>query len=118
MTDRVVKAFEFAQESVKQLIGLATGIIALSITFSKEFASHPDSAKSLAMWAWGFLFVSVVVGVWTLNALTGSLDPMTHREDETTPSINGWNVRIPALLQILLFLIGLFLIVRFGALSI
>ncbi len=37
MQDRQKKAFDFAAESTKLLITLSTGMIALTITFPKEF---------------------------------------------------------------------------------
>jgi hypothetical protein len=111
MDDKTSKAFDFAQESVKQLITLATGVIALGITFAKDFVSAvPAGARSLALWSWGAFLLSVLFGLWALLALTGTLDA----EASVPVSIRGTNVKIPATLQILFFVIGLSLTVWFG----
>lgn len=114
MTENVKKAFDFAQESAKQFITLATGIIALSITFSKDFVQHVGpSARVLALVSWGTYLASVLFGLWTLLALTGSLEA----KDGTPPSIRGKNVILPAILQILTFFVALVLTVVFGAIA-
>ena len=112
MDENVKKAFDFAQDTTKQLITLATGIIALSITFAKDFLGHvSDAARGWALASWGAMLVSIFFGLWTLLALTGSLQP----NDPSIPSsTRGTNVVIPAALQILTFFVGLALIVVFG----
>ncbi|MGH7696780.1 MAG: hypothetical protein ACRENH_17455 [Gemmatimonadaceae bacterium] len=115
MDERMQKAFDFAQESTKQFIALSTGIIAVSITFSKDFVSTVDgSAKVLAVVSWGFFLFSVFCGLWVLMALTGTLEP---NDPNTKPSIRGKNVTIPAGLQSLTFFIGLLLTVLFGIIA-
>ena len=106
------KAFDFAADTTKQLITLATGIIALAITFSKD-----------------------IIGASELLALTGNLQPMSKTNNvniEKTDieansnelnnycetNINTKNVKIPSILQILSFIIGLILTVLFGVNSI
>ena len=69
------------------------------------------AAKCLIGASWVLLLLSVIAGVWTLLALTGSL---AQTSAPTAQSIFGLNVRIPAILQILLFLGGLILTVWFG----
>lgn len=69
--------------------------------------------------------LSVFCGVWTLLALTGSLEHQSKQEEETQPaeeavaqgarpSIYGSNITLPSLLQIGTFLIALALTVWFG----
>lgn len=73
MDEKDKKAFDFAADLTKQPITLATGTIALTITFSKDFLQKtPASARLWALWAWGVLLASVVFGIWTMMALTGS----------------------------------------------
>lgn len=114
MDNKTEKAFDFAQESVKQLIGLATGLIALSITFSKDFVTTvPAGARTVALCSWAAFLASVLCGLWALLALTGTLEA-----DASVPvSIRGKNVTIPATLQIGLFVVGLSLTVCFGFLA-
>ena len=112
MKDQQKEAFDFARDTTKQLITLATGIIALEITFAKEFVGTlSESVRLYALLSWLAFLLSVLFGVWTLLALTGTLEA----EDEPVPiSIRGSNVKIPSMLQILLFLAGLALTVVFG----
>src|ERR1039458_2282713 len=70
MDEKDKKAFDFAADLTKQPITLATGTIALTITFSKDFLQKtPASARLWALWAWGVLLASVVFGIWTMMAL-------------------------------------------------
>lgn len=112
MDDEIKTAFEFARDSTQQLITLATGIIALAITFSSDVVENPSStAKLLAGLSWGALLLSVFFGLWCLLALTGTL------ADGGT-SIRSRNITIPSILQILTFVGGLVLTVVFGVLAI
>lgn len=112
MDERTKKAFDFAQDATKQLLTLSTGIVALTITFSKEFIGNvPFSARPFAIWAWAVFVVSVVCGVWTLLSLTGELDRGSG------DGVYGWNVRLPSLIQVVTFLTALTLTVIFGVLA-
>jgi hypothetical protein len=110
------KAFDFAQDATKQLLALATGIIAVSITFFKDFATHaPGYARTLFAWSWVVYLVSVVAGVWTLGALTGTLQPLRPKgPGGEGPSINSGNVRLPAVIQLVCFAAGIVLTVVAG----
>lgn len=113
MDEKTKKAFEFAQDTTKQCITLAAGIIAVSITFAKDFVGGNvgETARWFALSAWAVLLLSVFFGLWTLMALTGTLE----QEDSEIPiSIRGRNVTLPAGLQMLTFFLGLLLTVLFG----
>ena len=113
MDEQRKKAFEFAQEVAKQLITLATAVIAITLTYSKDFATHATgNTRHLVTFSWYFLLISVLFGLWTLMALTGNLE--TAAANNTAPSIRTPNVTIPACLQILCFLIGMLLVILFG----
>lgn len=113
MDDKEKMAFEFAQECTKQFLTLATGIIALTITFSKDFLQGaPPNARPFAYWSWGFFLVSVSFGLLTLMALTGTLQPLDRKIKLT---IQGKNIRTVAGLQIMTFFAGLLFVVLFGA---
>jgi hypothetical protein len=110
------KAFDFASETTKQLLALSTGIIALTITFSKDFVHQvPARAVTFLVWAWLSYLMSIVFGIWTLMALTGTLQPKINTI--APPRIWGRNVTRPSSLQILSFLIGLVLTICFGIAS-
>ena len=69
-------AFEFAADLAKQLITLSTGILVLTITFTKELLKRISSRK---LWflklAWIGYFLTIVFGIFSLMALTGKLAP-------------------------------------------
>ncbi|GJL78273.1 MAG: hypothetical protein NPINA01_12620 [Nitrospinaceae bacterium] len=105
-------AFDFARDTTKQLITLSTVIIAFTVTFSKDFLGTPDDfGRSLVVVSWISFLVSVIFGVWTLLALTGTLEPEGEGNEA---SIRGKNVTLPSLLQIICFLVGLGFTVWFG----
>jgi hypothetical protein len=116
MDEQRKKAFDFAQETSKQLITLATGVIGLTITFGKDFVGSVHGfPRCLAVMSWALLLASVAFGLLTLMALTGSLEPAAG--DPAAPSIRGGNVTVPAIIQVLLFFLGLLLAVLFGILA-
>jgi hypothetical protein len=114
MEEQTKFAFECARDTVRQFITLATGIIALTITFSKDFVgpSVPPSARVFAIVAWGFFLTSLFFGLWALMALTGTLE--STEDSRTKLSIRRRNITIPASLQILLFFLGLLFTIVFG----
>ena len=116
LDDRAKASFDFAKESTKQIITLATGIIALTITFQKDILSTgqiPAEAKLYAPLSWLFFLLSVIFGLWTLLALAGTLDPRSQGE----PSIYGKNIIIPSIIEVLCFVTGLGLTVWYGYLA-
>lgn len=116
MEPRSQKAFEFASNSVKQLITLSTGIVALTITFAKDILHGVSlGPRALLIGAWLVYLLSITFGVWTLLALTGSLEPEgADPQNWPRASIRGKNVKIPSVLQVLSFLLGTLLTVAFG----
>ena len=116
LSDATAKAFDFAQDVTKQVLTLATAIIAVTITFFKDFAGHATYATKVVMGcSWIAYLVSVILGLWTLMALTGTLQPL--RPVDARLSIQGSNVRLPAFLQLIFFLIALILSVCAGILT-
>jgi hypothetical protein len=110
------KAFDFASETTKQLITLSTALLALSITFWDKF--QDGGSKTVLVFCWVTLFTSVLFGIGTLMALTGTLEKSTEDGDEKAElSIYGSNVKRPSGLQILFFLIGLLLLAVYGGQS-
>jgi hypothetical protein len=115
MDENTKIAFDFARDTTKQLIALATGIIAFTITFSKDFIRPLDMAdRILASLCWVMFLLSVLFGLWTLLALTGTLEPQAGRESTSTPSIRGSNVTLPSKFQVITFFVGLLLTVLLG----
>ncbi len=102
MICKIEKAFNFSSDLVKQLISLSTGTIVLVITFSTQVTS---CAHWFMIFALIFNGISVACGVWTLMALTGTL------EKHENPSIYENNIRIPSTCQLVLFLLGLVMLI-------
>lgn len=116
MEERTKKAFDFASETTKQLITLSTGIITVTITFSKDLLEMgKDSHNEILIAAWILFLISIILGVWTLMALTGELEQVGKKPQK--PSIRGRNVTIPSALQILTFLFAIGMAVAYGVVS-
>lgn len=110
--DAKEKSFEFASDLTKQLITLSTAIITLTVTFSKDvFPAEAECYRGWMVAAWILYLFSIIFGIWTLMALTGTLEP---KQGVPTPSIRGFNVTLPSLLQILAFLTGIGLTVTYA----
>lgn len=109
-------SFEFAKETVTQLIGLATGVIGISVTFAKEVRSRvTNGERKLLFRSWSVLLASIVFGVWTLCALTGTLaglSAMSGSADGGAGAIYELQVSIPSVLQIISFLVGIGMLIR------
>lgn len=110
------KAFDFAADVSKQLITLSTAIITVTITFSKDVLEGGVENRYWLLAAWVAFIITIMCGIWTLMALTGSLEPISNNENGT--SINGKNVRLPAILQVLSFIVALSLTITYGFKSI
>lgn len=117
MTDNLQKAFDFAQETTKQLITLATGILALTLTFLKDVASSaPAGTRIFLEWGWGIYLVSILFGVGALMTLSGNLERPGSKTTPTvgTPSIYRLNIRFCVVAQSVLFLVATSSTVIFG----
>ncbi len=126
VSERRIKAFEYAAESIKQLIAIATGLIAFTVTFSKDFVSAVGGPlKWVAAIGWLFLLGSVCFGLLALQALAGQMDQTAENAtpdgDETAwaaPSIWSSAVGLLWKLQQGSFALGLLTTIIFGGISI
>src|SRR5438093_11141888 len=116
MEERSKKAFDFASDSTKQLTTLATGIVTLMITFSKDIVGGKPGLwpRLILAVAWFIYLLSIGFGIQTLLALTGTLEPVGPQAQTCKASIRGANVTIPSACQIVTFLIATLLTVVFG----
>ena len=109
MEERNKKSFDFAQETTKQLLTLATGVLALTITFRKDIVK--DASEAAQTWlevAWILFLVSTIAGVLTLGALSGNLDKKAE------PSIYAHGIRRPSLVQLVAFAAAVVCTIVFG----
>ena len=126
MDERTEKAFDFAQDTTKELIALATGVVALSVTFLHDIAAGATLEAKIVMAASWFLYiVSILFGVMTLMALTSVLEPKpTGEGGKRTDGMTGraatiWTGSVvrSSTLQVVLFLSALLLTVVGGILA-
>ena len=122
--DRDEKAFEFAAETAKQLLTLATGILALSVAFLKDVASGGgDWARWFLVASWIMFALSAVSGVGVLMSLVANLQPKPtlHGGDPNPesprPSVWAKPVVACAAAQWVLFALGLALAIVFAVLA-
>lgn len=113
MTDQVQAAFSSARDLSMQLISLAIGVVTASMAFMKDIiASAPRSAINSLRYAWILYFLSTICGIWTMMAITGSL------ATNSSPAIPfSSNIRIPASIQITLFIFASFFMLIFASKS-
>ncbi|MXV14528.1 hypothetical protein [Hufsiella ginkgonis] len=72
MEERQKMAFEFAADYTKQLITLATGILAFTITFLKDI-HDPITGQWWLVFAWIAFGCSIGCGIWAQMGMTGTL---------------------------------------------
>ena len=100
-----VEGLKAAADTTKQVIIMSSAILALTITFAKEFT--PTGADHLQVpcamkWAWALFFAAIFCGLYTLMAITGTLD----RDDRKQPhdGAGGLNIQMGAIPMVLSFL--------------
>jgi hypothetical protein len=121
LSERAKEAFTFASDVTKQLITLSTGVVALTITFSKDILGGVSDERIKALFfawevkethllagAWLVYLLSIIFGIVTLMTLTGNL------ERSRSDSVYAGNIRLFSGVQIVLFLAATFAIIRFG----
>jgi len=113
MKETKLKSFDFAVDLTKQLISLSTVLIAISITFFEKFSNN--SNKWILIGSWIFLFLSIILGVFTLMTITGRLGQVKDEESINSLDIYGKNITKCASSQILSFIIGIFLLIIFSS---
>lgn len=114
MEPSIQKAFEFAQETTKQVLTLASGIIAITVTFlNGKLAAYPSSTKDWLEWGWACYVASILFGVITLLTLAGNLE--RPQKGEGNQSIYAVNITVPSALQLIAFFVATILTVIFGS---
>jgi hypothetical protein len=116
MQDPIGKAFDFAQETTKQVLTLASGIIAITLTFlNGKLAAYKGSTATWLEIGWCLYLASILFGIGALMALSGNLErPNKPNEPAKPPSIYRGNIRTPASLQLLAFFLATLCVLVFG----
>ena len=106
---RGAEGLKATADLAKQIITLGSALITATVTFADKFrdtaTSIPLAPPPTLMWAWGAYLFSAGFAVWTLMAVTGSLNEL----DRTGTETNGTraNSGIPGALMLVSFLVGL-----------
>jgi hypothetical protein len=142
LDDNGKKAFDFAADSTKQLITLATGILTLTVTFAKNFFASatvavktaaqgdvpettrtvattdiPDVLKVVIIVAWALYVVSIIFGLLSLSAWTSELEKRAQDQTTRMPSIWVSSAVETSKYQQILFLVATVLVAVFGGLA-
>lgn len=115
--DTLKKAFDFEADFTKQLIALSTGVVALTITFSKDILAASKSTASgsstvvgipfeVTGWLFGALLlfiVSIFCGIFCYSQIVVVLEKKTEKL-----AINNWKILVPSWIQLGSFGIAMF----------
>ena len=104
------QSFDFAADSTKQLITVATGVVTATVLFSKDLDAI---SRGFAYASWIAFIISVILGIAVLLNLSGNLNNAAdgkYRE----PSVIASGIRILSQGQIGMFLAGIVLLFFFG----
>lgn len=112
--DLYEKAVDSAGETVRQVLTLATGVIALTVTFAKDIIEPGSAALPWMKWGWALFGISIFFGILTLMAIAGQLHAAATKNPPGTPDMYAPNIRLFANLQIWLCFGALILTIRFG----
>jgi hypothetical protein len=113
--DQAKQAFASASDWSKQILTLSTGIVTVTVSFSdKIFGPLSHGEKLFLYGSWVVYLVSILGGVWTLSALTGTLAGAT---EPSSSDVYKSNTRVPAIVQVVAFVLATISIVVFGILA-
>lgn len=92
MIELRLAAINSAIDLTREFITLASGILALTVTFVKELAKAPSqSLRRQLAWSWILYLISIMLGALALMSLTGNLvsDPPVLSPRTPIPLITG-----------------------------
>ena len=115
MDDQLKLGYEFASALSRDLITLATGTLALSVTFAKDIVKSPKKIQlTLLAASWGLYLISILAGIFSLMKLTGSLVPV-----KGLVPVSGIpaDARAPAKFQVIVFAIASLIFIVVGVTS-
>jgi len=116
MSERDKKAYDLAADTVKQILGLSTAIVALTATLLKDVVpARLPISWVVIMIAWSLLLVSIGYGIQTLRWLTTK---MYGPDDVRLPSIADEDITKSASRHIRAFVAALVLLALFGAIEV
>ena len=112
-------------EVAKQIIALATGAVAFTVTFLEKFSPGgrgPSEAPWALYTAWVLFGLTVGFALWYLMALNGNVSAMARKENGFTLSPaeqlsadgDESNTKAPGLLMVGSFLLGVIALIVLG----
>jgi hypothetical protein len=114
-SERRKKAFDLATEVTKQLLTLSTAVLTVVVTVYRDVLKSPTSIAVLIVYGLIAMIVSIAFGAWALMAITGALSSKHIATPDLT--INRFSIRLPAIGQVVFFVIALGLFVAFASRS-
>lgn len=108
---------DFANQTAQQIMTLSVGVLAISITFTKDIVNKKSRGLLFLKSAWFFFLLSIPCGLLVMTRLTG----LTTRK-ASDPSINPISqdmndFEVFLVIQFLFFLLGCILLCVYGAIS-
>jgi ABC-type Na+ efflux pump permease subunit len=109
-----MESLKAASTLTGQLITVSSGLLAFTVTFVEKFT--PKNTEIMAPLplkiSWVCFAVSIVLGFWTLMAVTGTLENIDRGTPESNPKRR--NIRIPAMLMVVAFFLGVVFLIAAG----
>jgi hypothetical protein len=109
-----IEGLKAATAVTAQLITVGSGLLAFTVTFAEKFTPKgaeitPPMALKIS---WGCFAISILLGFWTLMALTGTLTEIDRSIAESNPA--RWNSRIPAIAMFAVFFLAVIFLIAAG----
>lgn len=104
------QAFDFAAESAKQLITVATGVVTVTILFSKELDGF---SRSWALASWIAFLLSIASGIAALLNMSGNLHHAAEGKYRN-PDLGSHGINFFSFWQCIFFVVGIILVIVFG----
>jgi hypothetical protein len=126
--ERLMEGLKAALETTKQVIALSTGVITLTVTFLEKIIQPQSGAArhvpSTLKIGWICFGLATACALWTLMAITGTMNALdrearklslnTSQQAATQNLVDGTNIRVPAVVMLLLFAVGIGLMILSG----
>jgi hypothetical protein len=109
MTNQAGKGLEFAADLAKQVITIATGTLALTVTFAEKFDSDglpPIAVPYSMIVAWIFYVASIMGAILLMMAAAGSANALANGDLKAGNIMNA-NTKWPAIVMIAAFFVAL-----------
>lgn len=111
MAQNKTKAFDFAQDSTKQVLTLSTAVVTITIAFLKDIAKDaPGDARVVLFVGWALFAIAILAGVCTLLNLTGRV----AGAEDSQEGINDGAIRLFAVIQQVSFALAIAATIFFG----